>query len=284
VQPKPVKLANRWIFTWLTTSALSVLGALSSRSIAQEALSGQATELRRFTATEAHQGVATDARYFYAIANSEIGKYDKRTGHRTTGWKGDPETFIHLNSCSVLRSLLFCSLSNYPNLPMASSVEWFDTKSMTHVGSHSFGPGRGSLTWIDWHDGSWWACFANYDNRGGDPSRDHRATVLVKLNQHFVEQESWLFPSHVLDRFAHYSSSGGRWGRGGLLYVTGHDLPELYVLRLPKAGPRLEFVSTIGIPTGGQAFDWDFVHRDHIWTIARQANEVVESRLPSNPQ
>jgi len=35
------------------------------------------------------------------------------------------------------------------------------------------------------------------------------------------------------------SPSGGRWGSDGFLYVTGHDLLEMYVLKLPIAGGRL---------------------------------------------
>ena len=28
-----------------------------------------------------------------------------------------------------------------------------------------------ALTGLDRHDGSWWACFANYDAKGGEPGR-----------------------------------------------------------------------------------------------------------------
>src|SRR3546814_8779330 len=51
---------------------------------------------------------------------------------------------------------------------MTSSVEVFDTRTMEHVDSFSFGILRGSLTWLDRHDGAWWAGFANYDNDGDD--------------------------------------------------------------------------------------------------------------------
>ncbi len=77
------------------------------------------------------------------------------------------------------------------------------------------------------------------------------------------------------------SASGGRWGHDGLLYVTGHDLPEMYVLRLPEAGARLEYLRTIGLPTQGQAFDWDMAKPNHVWTIERKQSVMVESQLPS---
>jgi hypothetical protein len=136
------------------------------------------------------------------------------------------------------------------------------------------------LTWIDWHEGAWWACFANYDGKGGDPTRNHNATTLVKYSAQFVEQASWLFPESVLQNFGHMSASGGRWGQDGNLYVTGHDLAEMYVLRLPSAGARLEYLRTIAMPTNGQAFDWDRGSVGKVWTIERKKAEMVESQMP----
>lgn len=253
---------------------------LSTTLWAQTVPVSNATELRRFTAAEANQGVATDKDSVYAIADHEIGKYSKATGKQTAHWQGAPPDFIHINSCSVVQAELVCAMSNFPGVPQTSSVERFDPATLKHLGTHAFGPGRGSLTWIDWHAGSWWACFANYDGKGGEPPRDHRSTVLVRFSKEFVQQEAWLFPDDVLDSFGHMSASGGRWGRNNLLYVTGHGLPEMYVLRLPEGGSRLVHVATIQIPTNGQAFDWDFEHPDRMWSIERKGNTVVESQLP----
>lgn len=249
---------------------------LSAVAVAQPA----ATEVERFPAEEAHQGVVADARHVYAISNSVIGKYDRATRRRIAQWQGDPQLFIHMNSCTLLGRELACAASNYPSLPMASSVEWFDVTTMRHIRTRSLGPGRGSLTWLDWHDGSWWACFANYDGKGGEPGRTHEATVLVRYDRTFAEQGAWLFPKDMLERFAPFSSSGGAWGDDGLLYVTGHDKPELYVVRLPEAGSRLEHVATMGIPTGGQAIAWDRRNRRVLWSIERSTNEVVASQVP----
>ena len=239
-----------------------------------------ATEVLRMPAEEAKQGVVADARHVYAISNSEIGKYDRISHRRVARWQGDPQLFKHMNSCRLLGREIVCAASNYPELPMASSVEWFDTRSMQHVRTRSLGPGRGSLTWLDWHEGSWWACFANYDGRGGEPGHDHRLTTLVRYSPEFVEQGAWLFPEAVLERFAPYSSSGGAWGKDGLLYVTGHDRPEMYALRIPDAGARLEHVETIALPTGGQAIAWDPAGRS-LWSIDRRTREMVESRVPT---
>lgn len=235
--------------------------------------------VRRIPAPEAHQGVATDGTHVYAIANSMIGKYDKRTGRRVAQWRGDPKFFPHTNSCAVVGAELVCAASNYPAVPMASSVEVFDTATMRHKRTTSLGPGRGSLTWLDWHAGSWWAAYANYDGRGGEPGRNHRYTQLVRLDADMREREAWRFPDTILARFTPMSSSGGAWRADGTLTITGHDHPELYVLRVPTAGSTLEHVGTILIATPGQAIDWDPDEPDLLWSIDRGAKMLVVSRV-----
>lgn len=238
-----------------------------------------AVEVARLPAEEARQGVVADARHVYAISNDRIGKYDRASGRRVGEWQGDPAVFRHMNSCILLAREIVCAASNYPDVPQASSVEWFDADGLRHLRTRSLGPGRGSLTWLDWHDGSWWACFANYDGRGGEPGRDHRLTTLVRYSPEFAEQGAWLFPAGVFERFAPYSSSGGLWGADGLLYVTGHDRPEAYALRLPTAGSRLEHVATIALPTPGQAIARDPIP-GRIWSIDRANRQAVLSELP----
>ena len=76
------------------------------------------------------------------------------------------------------------------------------------------------------------------------------------------------------------SSSGGSWGEDGLLYVTGHDRGELYVLRLPTAGTVLDHVATIALSTGGQAIAWDRSQPRVLWSLDRATKMVVASRVP----
>jgi hypothetical protein len=259
------------------------MAALLALSLAAAAPSLAVVEQVRMPAEEAKQGVVADARHVYAISNAEIGKYDRATGQRVARWQGDPQLFRHMNSCRLLRREIVCAASNYSEVPMASSVEWFDAARMVHLRSRSLGPGRGSLTWLDWSAGSWWACFANYaEAKGGEPGRDHRYTTLMRYSADFAEQGAWLFPEVVLERFAPYSSSGGAWGPDGLLYVTGHDRPEAYALRLPAAGSRLELVATIALTTPGQAIAWDPQGR-LLWSIDRKAREVVAAQMPIIP-
>jgi hypothetical protein len=239
------------------------------------------TEIVRFSAEEARQGVVADRRYVYAISNAEIGKYDRQAHTLVGKWQGDAARFRHMNSCILMAKELVCAASNYPEVPMASSVEWFDAGKLAHVRTRSLGPSHGSLTWLDWHDGSWWACFANYAGKGGEPGHDTRYTTLVRYSRDFEEQGAWLFPSTVLDRFTPFSSSGGVWGKDGLLYVTGHDRPELYALRLPPAGSILEHVATIPLVTDGQAIAWERGADRTLWSIERNSKEAIAARVPA---
>lgn len=233
----------------------------------------------RITAEEARQGVASDGVHIYAIDNDRIGKYRISDGVRVALWKGDRKLFPHMNSCTVVGSELVCAASNYPAVPQTSAVEVFDTKTLRHIRSISLGMGPGSLTALDRHDGTWWAMFANYDGRGGEAGRDHRYTTLVQLDDRFSQLRGWLFPAEILARFAPFSCSGMSWGPDGHLYVTGHDRPEMYVMRLPSAGSTLELLATIPIATEGQAIDWDPKTPNRLWSIMRGQSIVAASEI-----
>ncbi len=241
------------------------------------------TEVARFVAPEATQGVAVDRDHVYAVANSKVAKYDKKTGRKIAEWSGERRLFPHLNSCNVIERQLVCANSNFPQTPIWSAVEIFDPGSMRHLKTISLGPGVGSLTWVDRKDGSWWATFANYDGKGGELGRDHRHTTLVRFDDQWRRQEAWLFPLNVLERFAPLSSSGGVFGDDGLLYVTGHDRPEAYALQVPAGGGMLDYVATIPIQVEGQAIAWDRSQSRVLWGISRQNREVVAMRLPPVP-
>ncbi len=92
-----------------------------------------------------------------------------------------------------------------------------------------------------------------------------------------------MFPDSVLAAFAPYSSSGGAWGTDGLLYVTGHDRPELYTLRLPPAGSTLLHIATVPIATAGQAIAFDPGNSQELWSIDRSNRQIVVTRLAEKP-
>ena len=255
--------------------------ALAALLIVASAVAGQAAvEVRRLPAPEAHQGVAASAQSVYAIDNSVVARYDKASGRRLAVWKGDPRRFQHLNSCIVRARELVCAASNYPDVPMASILVWLDATTLRLRRTQALPAGYGSLTWLDWHDGNWWAGYAHYDGKGGEPGRDHRATKVVRYSAEFAPLMSYSFPESVLQGFAPRSTSGGAWAADGLLYVTGHDKPELYAMRVPATGTVLEHVATIATPTGGQAIGWDVGTERLLWSIERKTSELVASRVP----
>jgi hypothetical protein len=117
-----------------------------------------ATELARWPVRGANQGVAVDDTFFYGIGNFALVKHRKDTGERVAEWvglKGGP--FVHLNGGYVSDKKLILAHSNFPQLPMASSLETFDTTTLAHVATRSFGIRLGSLTWAERRDGFWWA-------------------------------------------------------------------------------------------------------------------------------
>lgn len=244
----------------------------------------KATEIARWPAPEARQGAAVDSDYFYAIVNTRIGKYDKTTGVKVGGWIGDGVRIKHLNSCLISsagdREELVCAHSNFPQVPMASSVEIFDTKTLRHIRSVPLGLGIGSLTWIERRGEEWWAGFANYDAKGGEPGRDHRFTQIVIFDGEWRRTGGYRLPDSVLERFAPFSNSGGSWGDDGLLYLTGHDAEEIYVLREPDEGTDLIHFATISVPLQGQAWAWDRSAGRVVYGISRENSEVIAVEMP----
>lgn len=249
-----------------------LLAVCAAGSYAQQSLAA----LKAYPAEEAVQGVAVDKRYFYAIGSRAIGKYEKASGKRVGQWKEEQAGPIrHLDSGVIKGGKLYAAHSNFPDIPMTSSVEIWDARTLAHIGSHSFGIQWGSLTWLDWHDGHWWGVFAHYQEFAGQIHKDRRWTSLVQFNDNWEVGQSWVFPKEVLEKFGKMSNSGGSWGPDGLLYITGHDLPEMYGLKLPQAGSVLELVSTVQVDNEGQGIAWDRSEAGVLYGIRRGSRQVV---------
>lgn len=264
----------------LAVSAVGLAGAVGAHAQAPMALPESAVEVRRVPAPEARQGVAADALYLYVIDNRTIGKYEKSSGARVGGWAGPASGPIqHLNAGIVRDGRLYAVHSNYPNLPMVSSIEIFDVGTMEHVGSHSFGIHSGSATWLDVREGEWWVAFVHYDNRGGYPDRGVEWSTVERFDIEWRRLAGYVFPTELVDRFRPYSNSGGFWTPGGLLLLTGHDEPELYVARLPNAGSALEWLGTIPAPITGQGIARDPSDPELFYGIDRPRTEVVVFRI-----
>jgi len=238
-------------------------------------------ELCRFEVSEAKQAVAVDRDNFYVINNSTITRHNKRNGMVTAKWDGTEEGISHLNSGVVIKGRLYCASSNYPGSPMAGSIEIFDAASLKHIGNHSFGIYTGSVTWIDKHEGCWFVGFAHYTGAGSSEGKDTRWTSVVKFNKKWQQVESWIFPENIIELFTPKSNSGAAWGNDGRLYCTGHDLPEIYVMELPRTGFTLKHIKTISTPTYGQgiAFDTGVKHKKIIYGISRNDNLVISFEI-----
>jgi len=252
--------------------ALAALGAIAKPTLQQ---------IGEFNIPEANQAVGVDDKYFYAVDNQAIGKYDKQTGKLVKKWKGDKAgPILHLDSAMVMYGKIYCAHSNYPQWPMTSSLEIFDADTLEPVGSHSFGIRYGSLTWVDWHDGHWWMVFANYDKPYG-PNKtaygNKLNTLMVEFTPDFQEVAAWTLPKSLLDRFEDMSNSGGQWGPDGYLYLTGHDPAELYRVRLPKHGSILEVVDVIPMNIRGQGIAWDKSQPGVIYGIIRATKQEKEA-------
>ena len=245
-------------------------------------VSGEAFSQKKFKVTEAKQAVAVDKSHFYVINNSTVQKYTKNNGKLVQSWDGSERGIKHLNSGVVIKGKLYCANSNYPEIPMASSVEIFDVKSLKHIGNHSFGiNNHGSLTWIDQKDGFWYIGFAHYGGKEASEGRDVRWTSLAKYSSDWKEIESWVFPENIIALFTPKSNSGGAFGKDGLLYMTGHDRPEIYAMRIPTQGFTLEHIRTIPVAIQGQGIAIDRFIKDKlvVYGINRAERTVVVEEI-----
>lgn len=261
---------------------LLAAGLLAAHAWAEEPKPYPVEAVASFPAVEARQAVAVDADSFYAINSRSIARYDRKTGAKISAWtEAKDGPIVHLDSGVVVDGKLYTAHSNYPEWPMTSSVEIWDAATLKHVGTHSFGIDRGSLTWIDYRDGAWWGGFANY-NRVFDRSPlaygNKYATQIVRFDAGWRVAEAWVLPPELLEKFGDMSNSGGSWGPDGRLWITGHDEPEVYALALPEVGSVLRWVGTAPLDIAGQGIAWDRTQQGVIWGVVRD-KEKNENRV-----
>lgn len=250
---------------------------------------------RVFETFDARQAVAVDESHFYALNNFRISKHDKYSGEPLLQWDGISEEngpLIHMDSGLIKDGKLYATHSNYPQWPMRSSVEIWDAESLEHLDSYSFGIQYGSMTWLDYHGGFWWAGFGNYDKVQDGQSHAYgltENTQVIKLDEDFRPVEQWGLPAELRKRMTPMSNSGGSWGPDGRLYLTGHDHPEVYVMELPVSGGDLAWVATIRIEgLNGQGIAWDrseSAAKDNVlWGILKSDRLVYRIDMPSLPE
>ena len=64
-----------------------------------------------------------------------------------------------------------------------------------------------------------------------------------------------------------------------MLYTTGHDATEVYVLGVPDTGDKLNLFSITPVEAEGQGIAWDPAQPEVLYTINRSKREVVASRM-----
>ncbi|GJM64010.1 hypothetical protein [Persicobacter diffluens] len=236
------------------------------------------TELKRYQAPEARQAVAADQDHFYVVDNAQIVKRQKTDGAEVSRW--NEEGLHHMNSAVIKDGKLYCAHSNYPEIPMHSSIEIFDPKTMQHIDSHSFGIENGSCTWIDFHEGHYYVMFAHYANEGKmQTNRDVSWTQLVKYDTEWRRLEGWVLPQALVERVTPYSISGGIFMENGKILATHHHHEELYILSFPKMGSELVWEKTIPSPIRGQGIAFDESDPTILWGINKKTREVIKTKI-----
>lgn len=227
---------------WLAAAAFC-LALVAPQALVAET---QWVQVDAIAAPEANQAAAADDYYLYAIDNTQVARYDRKTRERVDLSTGDAK---HLNSGFLHNGMLYCAHSNFPRTPERSELKVLDPKTMKLSTAHDFGNYGGSLTWAVYADDHWWCNFARYGKANAE-------TFLVKFDDQWREQARWTYPREVIAQLGSYSISGGIW-RDGELLCTDHDHRKLYRLRLPKDGTVLELVGEERSPFPGQGIAHD---------------------------
>jgi hypothetical protein len=222
-----------------------------------------------------NQGVAVDEKYYYAISNTNITKYDKRTFKVIATWQANKqnkayEHFKHMNSGTVVEGKLYCAHSGYGIDPNDNTVEIWNVENvlLEHEKTIRMPRKYGSLTWIDRHpDGSWWMCYAVY---GRNNNKNTKIVKYQYYNKEFIQVKSWFFPKKVINNWEEMSCSGGSWGPDNYLYTTGHDHSKAFVLEIDKRD-KIKYIRTENnVGFYGQAIAWDrFAEKPILWGIVK---------------
>lgn len=264
-----------------------ILGLLFLSIVFGDSLLSQSNEaiiIRTYEVPFSRQGVAVDSSYFYVINNSSISKHQKLDGRLVDFWEDEDSLIHHMNSGIIIDEKLYTVNSNYPDFPMASSLEIFDPNTLEHIDNHSFGILNGSATWLDEYAGYWFVAFAHYTGRGSEPGKSNAWTRLVKFDREWKQLESWIFPEELVEKFESRSNSGGLILPDGRVVCTGHDNFEVYLLEFPKKGYSLIWTKTIQVGSFGQGIAYEKAgHSHYIYGVVKKENKIVVSKIDLSP-
>jgi hypothetical protein len=280
---KKMKATNNGLFFIILTAVV-----LMQHSVFAEPPRFNAQILERFPSADAYQAIAVDTDYFYTVNNRQISRHLKGNGELVEQWDEASKLespLIHLDSGVIIDGELIGVHSNYPRWPMRSSIEFFDSATLQHKRRRDFGVFLGSMTWLDRYDDAWWGAFGNYDIvQVGmtEPYGETRNTVVVKFDEQFNVAQQWRLPDEIIERITPMSNSGGSWGADDLLYLTGHDHPEIYVMKAPVDSEVLSWIATVQVPgLNGQGIAWDrSSESNELWAILRASRQALKIRMP----
>lgn len=245
--------------------------------LAFSAVAQKNIELQRYNAPDARQAVAANTTHFFTINNTRISKQCKQTGKVVKEWEDD--RLQHMNSGVIVNDTLYCAHSNYPTIPMHSSIEMFSTETLEHIGTHSFGIVHGSCTWLDSYNGHWYVMFVHYDgDKNRQTNRDVSWSQLIKYTNDWQQLEAWVIPPALVEKVTPYSISGGVFLPDGRMLCTHHHFKELYMLSFPEMGSELIWEKTIESPIRGQGIAFDTDEEDVLWGIDKSKREVIKTK------
>lgn len=232
--------------------------------------------LRTYKCPESTQGVAVSSNAFYGIGSMVVSKRALRGELLIKKDYADTELIHHFDGGIVVDGLLYCSHSNFPDVPMASSIEIFDPETLQHLQTISLGIDVGSCTWIVPGEDCWYLGFAHYDNTNrstmDEADRNNYWSQIVRFDKNWRRTGGWIIPREVMDLLKPYSISGALY-LNGRFYCTGHDLEKLFVLEFPPYGMQMVLAGTIDIPFKGQGIAID--HEGNLWGIDRDGGTVM---------
>jgi len=159
--------------------------------------------------------------------------------------------------------------------------EIFDAGSLSHRRSIPLGiMDEGSLVWLDRMSAGWIVGLAHYNDETGLPFKDNSHAGVFLFDREWRRTGGWALPPAIIEKMAPQAASGGALGPDRLLYLMGHDRPEMYVLARPPMGPYLLHVATIAINAEGQAFDFDETRPGEVCAISRPNRQIRCFRIP----
>lgn len=189
---------------------------------------------------EAKNGVALDGKHFYAISNSCIGKYSRKTGKKVLS-KQFP--FKNISGGTFVNGDLVVINNSSKS---GNILIWLDPDTLDIIDTMPVPQVSGTLSWIDWAWDKWWVCDAFF-------KKNVKETSIYCFNQDWVLEGYWKLPKSIVNEIKPESLLGGAWF-GEYLCVMSNDNPEMYILELPEHSLYAKLVKKVQVCFDGRGF------------------------------